>query len=281
MSQIAAEELGVGLDDIKTIFGDTETTPIEIGSQVGAAAYCTGNAVKAAAAEAKQQLFEIVAAKLEANAEDLEANDRRIYVTGTPERGISFSDAVTLSIQRRGGDPIIGKGSYKAYPEADSYPNTKTAEGLYTPAVGFSASVAEVEVNADTGEVRLLKVTTADDCGFCLNPQGLQGQIEGQTYMGKGITLSEEVIMEKGKVFNPSFLGYECFTSLDTTEVETIIVESMEPRSAFGCKEAGEAAIAGMPGAIANAIYDAVGVRFKEFPITPEKILEALQKKGK
>lgn len=279
MAQIAAEELGVGLDDIKIVSGDTETTPIEIGSFIGGAAYCTGNAVKAAAADAKKQLFEIAAEKLEANAEDLEAKDRRIYVRGSPERGISFADAVLLSIKEGGGDPIIGKGSYKVYPEADSYANTKTAGGHFTPALGFTASVAEVEVDTETGEVRVLKVTTAYDCGFCLNPQGLQGQIEGQTYMGQGIALSEQVIMEKGKVFNPSFLDYKCLTSLDTSEIKTIIVESLEPKSAFGCKEGGEAAIAGIPVAIANAICDAIGVRIKDLPITPEKILEALKKK--
>ena len=279
MAQVAAEELGIGLDNIKIVFGDTETTPIEIGSFIGAAAYCTGNAVKAAAADAKRQLVEIAADKLEANIQDLEAKDGRIYVKGSPQKGIFFSDAIMASIQERGGDPIIGKGFDRVYPEADSYPNTKTAEGHYTPGLGFTASVAEVEVDTETGKVRVHKVTTAHDCGFCLNPQGLEGQIEGQTYMGQGIALLEEVIIERGKVFNPSFLDYECLTSLDVPEMETVIVESMEPTSAFGCKEAGEAPVAGIPGAIANAIYDAIGVRFKEFPITPEKILEGLQKK--
>lgn len=280
MAQIAAEELGVGLDDIKIIFGDTETTPIEIGSYVGAAAFCTGNAVKAAAADVKRQLFEITAEKLEANLEDLEAKDRKVYVKGSPERGISFSDAVMLSILKKGGDPIIGKGFYNVYPEVDTLLPTKNAEGHYTPALGFSASVAEVEVDTETGEVKLLKVTTANDCGFCLNPQGFEAQIESQTCMGQGIALSEEVRMEEGKVFNPSFLGYKCLTSLDITETRTIIVESMEPKSAFGSKEAGEAAIIGIPVAIGNAIYDAIGVRVNEFPITPEKILQKLKEKG-
>jgi len=282
MAQIAAEELHVSLDDIKIVSGDTETTPIDVGSFIGAAAYCTGNAVKAAASDARRQLFEMAAARLEGNVDDLEAKDRWIYVKGSPDRGLSFSDAVMISIHERGGDPIIGKGFYKVYPEADSYANTKTGEGHYAPALGFSASVAEVEVDTETGEVKVHKVTTAHDCGFCINPQGLEAQIEGQIYMGHSIALSEKVLIEDGNVLNPSFLDYKSVRAPDVPEMKTIIVESMEPRSTYGCKEAGEATIPGVPVAIANAIYNAIGVRFREYPITPDMILEGLQtKEGK
>ena len=208
------------------------------------------------------------------------ARDRWIYVKGSPDRGLFFSDAVMMSIHERDGDPIIGKGFYKVYPEADSYANTKTGEGHYAPALGFSASVAEVEVDTETGEVKVLKVTTAHDCVFCLNPEGLEAQIEGQIYMGHGIALSEKVLIEEGKVLNPSFLDYKAVRTPNVPEMKTIIVESMEPRSAYGCKEAGEATIPGVPVAIANAIYDAIGVRFREYPITPEMILEGLQAKS-
>jgi CO/xanthine dehydrogenase Mo-binding subunit len=280
MAQIAAEELCIGLDDITIVSGDTETTPIDVGSFIGAAAYCTGNAVQAAAVDARRQLFEMAAAQLEADVDDLDTKDRWIYVKGSPDRGLSFSEAVLTSIHERDGDPIIGKGFYKVYPEADSYANTKTGEGHYAPALGFSASVAEVEVNTKTGEVKVLNVTTAHDCGFCINPEGLEAQIEGQIYMGHGIALSEQILIESGSVLNPSFLDYKAVRAPDIPKMNTIIVESMEPRSAYGCKEAGEAALPGVPAAIANAIYDAIGIRFKEYPITPEMILEGLQNKG-
>lgn len=280
MAQIAAEELGIGLEDIKIVSGDTETTPIDIGNFIGAAAYCTGNAVRAAAFEAKQKLFEVAADALEANIADLETKNRWVYVKGSQQRGLSFSDVVMTSIQKRNGEPILGKGFYKVYPEADSYANTRTGEGHYAPALGFSASVAEVEVDTETGEIKVLAITTAHDCGFCINPQGFEAQIEGQQHMGHGIALSERVIIEEGKILNPSFLGYKSVRSTDIPKMETIIVESIEPRSAYGSKEAGEATIPGVPVAIANAIYDAIGVRFKEYPITPEMVVKALREKG-
>ncbi len=275
LSQIVAEELGVGIEDVRIVAADTEITPFDQGTSSSRATMFAGNAVRLAAADARRQLFEAVAEKLEANPEDLEARDRKIFVKGSPEKGISFSDAVLAShLEKK--QPILGRGYYVPNVERPS----PTGEGNISPSYSFSAYVAEVEVDTETGRVKVSRITTAHDCGFAINPMAVEGQIEGGIQMGIGHALSEGFFREEGQTLNPSFLNYGMATSLDMPEIKTIIVETIDPEGPFGAKEAGEGTMIPTNPAIANAVYDAIGVRIKDLPITPEKILKALEDKG-
>ncbi|SPD71894.1 4-hydroxybenzoyl-CoA reductase subunit alpha [uncultured Desulfobacterium sp.] len=275
LSQIAAEELGVRLEDMRITSADTELTPVDFGSYSSRVTMFAGNAVKLAAADAKRQLFEVVAEKLEANPDDLEVRDRRIYVKGSPERGMTFIEAVAATQYAHKGRPIIGTGNF----EPPRILNLRKSEGDLTPAYSFGAYVADVEIDRETGRLKVNNFTCAHDCGTAINPMRVEGQVEGSIHMGLGYVLGEELVLDKGLVLNPSFLDYKIPTAMETPSIKAFDEPDIDPIGPFGAKEAGEGPIAPVAGAIANAVYDAVGVRIRELPITPEKILKALEQK--
>ncbi len=274
LAQIAAEELGVHLNDIRVVSADTELTPVDYGSYSSRVTMFAGNAVKNAAADAKNQLLEVVAKKLEANIDDLEARDRKIYVKGTPEKGMSFTDAILATQTVNKGMPVIGKGFYDPPPF-----NFVTSEGDISPAFSFGSYFAEVEVDRETGIIEVKCITAAHDCGKAINPIRVEGQLEGSVQMGLGYALSEHSVTVKGMVLNPSFLDYKFPTALDMPKVTSVIVEEYDPAGPFGAKESGEGTTIPVAPAIVNAIYNATGLRMKELPVTPDKILKAM--KGK
>lgn len=277
LSAIVAEELGVGIEDLRVIAGDTEIAPIEPGSYSSRVTVYSGNGAKMAAADARRQILEIVADEMEANPGDLVSRDKRIYVRGSHEKGINFSEAIEICSNKK-KLPIIGKGHY--VPEI-GFPNFIKGEGDLSPSYSFGASVAEVVVDPDTGKVKVKHFVMAHDCGFAINPLAVEGQLEGSISMGLGYALSEniETRPDKGQIMNPNFLDYRLFLAPDMPEIQTITVETIDPTGPFGAKEAGEGTTVSPAPAIANAIYDAIGVRIKELPITPEKILEAIEEK--
>ena len=269
LAQIAAEELGVTLNDVKVISGDTETTPIDLGSYGSRGTIQAGNAVKAAAADAKEQLLAIAAEKLGRKIEDLMARNGRICVEGDESSGISIAEVAQIGLSSE-GRPILGKGSFN--PDSDMM-DPVTLKGNVSLGWSFVAEVAEVEVNPETGKVTVTKFTVADDCGFALNPMAVEGQIEGQISQGMGQALLEERILNKGAMLNPNFLEYKIPTALDMPDTQTICVETNDPDGPFGAKECGEGPQAPVVPAIANAIAHAAGIRIKEFPVSPEKLL--------
>ena len=277
LTQVLAEELGIGIEDVHVVAGDTELCPIDLGSFLSCTALVTGNAVKKAAADAKRQLLASAAELL--GVEDLtrlKTQQKTIFLEDNPEKTVSFSQAIQASVLKRNGNPIIGKGSFKGYPRTERYPSLAKGKGLFTGAYGFAAQAAEVEVDTFTGQVKLVKAVTFHDCGFPLNKTIVEGQIHGCASMGAGQALSEEIYLEKGQLFNASFLSYQLPISLDTPESVEGLVATIEPSGPFGAKEVGEGCVAGILGAIANAVHDAVGVRIYSLPITPEKVLRAL-----
>lgn len=278
LAQVAAEELGISLKDIRITTADTELTPLDSGSYSSKVTLMGGNAVKMAASEAKQQLFKTVAEKLEANPEDLESREGRVYVKGSPERGVSFAEGVWICQESGKGMPVIGRGYY--HPETGTA-NYETGEGNYSPAYSFGSSVAEVEVDRETGLTKVRKVTYAHDCGFALNPMAVEGQLQGSISMGHGFALFEEVHGDKGQILNPSFLDYKLHTAIEMPEINIIIVETNEKEGPFGAKEASEGIVSPTAPAIVNAIYSLTGMRIKELPLTPERILDAIGKKRK
>ncbi len=284
MCQIAAEELGVTIDDIILVSGDSELCPHDIGNWLSAGIYVSGEAVRRAAANAKQQLLACAAEALQEKAEDLDLRNRFIHVKTSPEKALSFADIYKYGVQVRGGDPIIGKGYCKAVPDAQFWGGTSkgtgaisTGAGRFTDAYGFAVAVAEVAVNRQTGRVKVLKITVADDCGFDINPLSVEGQLESQAVMAVGDVLFEEVVTREGRVINPTLGDYKIPGALDIPQVKTISVQSNEPKGPFGAKEVGETARGAVIAAIANAICNAIGTRIYSLPMTPEKVIDALK----
>lgn len=276
--QIAAEELGFDMDKIYITAADTDETPVDIGSWISGLTYITGNAVKAAAAEVRQQVLTTAAEELEADARDLEISGGKVWVRDNPDGAIDVSRVVAAHIRRHRGDPIIGKGFFRGLKDAPIGPSLKSCKGAWSESYAFDAQVAEVEVDTLTGQVRLLNALTAHDCGFPVNPMLVEGQIDGQISMAAGHALAEEVLYRKGIILNPSFLSYPmpCAPDMVPGGYIDILTEAFEIGRKFTTKEVGEGYVSGMVAAIANAIHNAVGIRLTRFPATPQKVLKAL-----
>ena len=277
LASVAAESLGVLPEDVHVVTGDTSLAPVDLGSYSSRVTMMAGNAVKDAAMKLRALLFEAASEKLDVPAERLATAYRRVYDLRDPEKYVSFVEAANIAEGKHG--TLVAAGSYK--PPAGIGGSYKGAGVGPTPAYSYQASVAEVSVDLETGTLVVDKITTAHDCGRALNPANVEGQIEGSAYMGYGEIMVEEQIFRGGLHKKPSLLDYKLPTSLDTPELEAIIVETNDSEGPFGAKEAGEGPLNSVIPAIANAVYDAIGVRFDETPITADKILDALGKRDK
>src|SRR3989338_5329041 len=189
---------------------------------------------------------------------------------------MSFDKALELCYSFNYGRQIIGRGSYNPKTTPVDF---RTVEGNVSGSYGFEAQIAEVEVNKETGEVKILKMWDAHDIGKAINPQSCEGQIEGSIVMGIGYSLYEDLKFKNGRVVNPNFANYRVPRSIESTPIHTILVETNDPEGPFGAKGMGEASLLPTSAAIANAIEDAVGVRIKDLPITPDKVLKAIKEK--
>lgn len=276
MAQMVAEELGIPLDYVKVPRGDTDVAPFCLGAYAGRVTVIGGSAARAAASDAKRQLFQVVASLLEANPEDLEAKGGEIFVRGSPARSVSFAEASRAAIFRQDGGPILGRG---VYDPPTYFEGKKTMYGHFSPNYPFCAEVVELEVDRDTGQVKVISVAAADDIGRAINPLAVESQIQGCISQGLGFALNEEMVFDKGNLVNPNFMDYKVACAPDLPEIEPILVESNDPVGPYGAKAASETALIPLAAAVANAIYDAVGIRVKSLPITPEKILNALREK--
>ncbi len=270
MAQIAAEELGVPMDMVRVTSGDTSICPPDLGAWGSRQTLMTGNAVKMAAQDLREQLFEVARGMMMPNiVYAFEAKDGRIFLKERPKRGVDLFEVVKVAVRGQEGQQLIGRGFY-----------TPHGKGMVSPAFSFGAQVSQVEIDLETGKVHMDQVTTAHDCGQVINELGVEGQLEGAFVMGQGYTLAENLVTEEGQVLNPSFVDYKLMRAPDVpVKFESLLVETFEPEGPFGAKEAGEGLTNPNAGCIANAIYDAVGVRIKDMPITPEKILKALEEK--
>jgi 4-hydroxybenzoyl-CoA reductase subunit alpha len=280
LCQIVAEELKMRVEEIQVVAADTETTPVDIGVWISGNAYVTGNATRVAATEVRNKLLDLAAEEMEANVADLVMDDKSIFVAGSPEHRLSYRQLVAASILKRRGDPIIGEGHWRTMRDEPFHPSLASTKGRWTENYAFDAQVAEVEVDTETGKVQLLRAVTAHDCGFPINPLLVEGQIDGQVSMALGHALMEEVIMKEGRTLNPSWLEYRMPTihEVATSEHIDVITEQYKKDAPYRTKEVGEGLVSGILAAIANAIYDAVGVRLYATPFTPEKILRGLGK---
>lgn len=263
LAQIAAEEIGLNVEGIHIVSGDTDATLFDAGSHASRSTYVTGNAVLGAAREVKRQLLERAAKKLGVPPNELEIKDGQICVKAIPEKRISIAEIAADAIYNFQGQclNISGKCSFEG---RQSY--------------AFQATFAEVEVDTETGQVKVLKMVIAADIGRAINPLTVEGQLEGSLMQGMGYALSEDfaVNTETGIPITSSFEAYKIPSTRDLPEIEVVLIEQPVPSGPFGAKGVGELGIIAVAPAIANAVYNAVGIRVQELPITPEKILNAL-----
>jgi len=276
LAYIVAEELGVTLNDIDIVTADTSLTPVDLGSYSSRVTLMTGNAAIEASRKLRKILLETAAAELMVPPESLEMRDNLVYCLDDEMRRIEFPDLVKIAEAKHG--TLGAVGSYTPPRRGGRY---KGAGVGPTPAYAYSACVAAVDVDVETGELRVEKIWLAHDVGRALNPLLVQGQIEGSVYMGLGEALMEEQVFRRGLHKIPSMLDYKSPTFLETPDIESIIIETNDPNGPYGAKEAGQGPLLPVMPAVANAVYDAVGVRIDEIPIHPEKIFKAMQQKSK
>jgi len=276
LAAIVAEVLGVSLEDIQLTTADTDLTPIDLGSYSSRVTFMAGNAAKAAAEKVRDRLFEAAAKALQCDPDDLIARDHRIVRRIRPQDGIDFAQAVQLA-EAQGG-VVTATGSYTPPKLAGPYKGSGVGP---SPAYSFSTAVVEVDCDSRTGEVRVPEVWIAHDIGRAINPMLVIGQVEGSVYMALGEALMEEQTFRLGLHKFPSLLEYKSPTALETPIMHTYLVETIDREGPFGAKEAGQGPLLPVIPAVANAIYNALGVRIDEVPITPEKVLKAMNDKAK
>jgi 4-hydroxybenzoyl-CoA reductase alpha subunit len=279
LAAIVAEVLGIDPLDVAVVTGDTDLTPVDLGSYSSRVTLMTGNAAIQAAERARDIIARHTAAKLEVPVERVAFAEGRAFDVARPERGLTFAAAVQLAEAAEGTVGTVG--SYTPPPSPGQYRGAGVGP---SPAYSYSACVAEVDVDPATGIVRVPKIWIAHDVGRAINAATVMGQIEGSVYMGLGEALMEEMAYRGNRnVVHkiPSLLEYKSPTTLEMCDVVTYVVEDPDPNGPFGAKECGQGPLLPVPPAVANAVYDAVGVRIDEVPITPEKVFKALRRKEK
>ncbi len=276
LAQAAAEVLGIGLDRMRVIANDSAVTPKDNGSYSSRVTFMVGNAAIDAARRLKAVMANAVARKLDAKPDQIECELGVFRVSGGQDPGIEFKDAVLATLAEHG--VVTVSGTFSVPTEYQGGGHRGGAVGS-TMAFSYAAQAVEVSVDADTGQVTVNKVWVAHDCGRALNPLSVEGQVQGSVWMGMGQALSEETRYEGGLPLHANLLDYRVPTIMDSPPIEVHIVESVDPNGPFGAKEAGEGSLSGFLPALANAVADAIGVRFVELPITPDRVLEALAKR--
>ncbi len=276
LAYIAAEELGIRVSDVKVFTADTDLGPVDLGSYSSRVTVMTGNACIQAVRGVKEKILNAAAEKLIVPVESLLMREGKIVCEDDENRKLSFVEAVTLAEAEYG--TLSGTGSYKPPKRAGPFKGSGVGP---SPSYSYSACVAKVAVDTETGEVKIEKLWLAHDGGRAINPLLVIGQAEGSAYMGMAEALMEESAFRKGLHKIPSMLDYKSPTTLDTPEIDTILVETIDPEGPYGAKEAGQGPLLPVPPAIANAVFDAVGVRIDQVPITPELVLKALEEKEK
>ena len=277
MGQIVAEELGVSFDQVHIVQPDTDITPYDTITAGSRSTYHMGNAVRMAAGKVKAVLCEAVGKKLEVNQEDLVMQNNRVHVRGSEERGMSISDAFLVKFGSAGttitGEAICQPEAAPMDPETGQ--SEKCTEFWFP-----SATSVEVEVDTETGKLRLLQFYSVGDTGTAINPRHCEQQLLGSAITHLGLTLFEEMIFDEGQLVNGSLLDYQVASFKDLPDsFRPIIVQVPHETGPFGAKGVGETGTLTVSAAIANAIHDAVGVRIRDLPITPERVLRALAEK--
>lgn len=274
LTQIAAETLGVPFESVGVGAPDSDSTSYDEGSIASRTVFDNGSAVRVASEDLRAKIARRAADILECDADEVIVDQQRAFRKNDPDGGLSLADIAGTSLYGFGG-PLVGAGSWFAYRHHDTPAGGGLAEGEY-PSYGFGTHVAEVEIDPDTGQIQVIDYTACHDVGRAINPMALEGQIEGAIAQGLGGCLFEEMIVEDGRIQNPNFVDYHLPTILDAPTIHTSIIEIPDAKGPFGAKGVGEHPILGPGPAIANAVADAAGVAITEIPITPERLVNAM-----
>jgi 4-hydroxybenzoyl-CoA reductase subunit alpha len=270
---IVAEVLGLSLENIAVLAGDTLLTPIDLGSYSSRVTFMAGNAAKMAAENLRAIILKSVAEKNGVELSELNLENEKVF-SNNGYLELTWLEAIENATRIVGA---LNTSGYYNSPKLGG--NFKGSGAGLSPSYSFGALVAHVGVNTETGFVEVKKIWGAHDAGRALNPLAVEGQLEGSWHMGIGQTLGEEMKYHEGLLVNSNLLDYKIPTSLDTPDMETNIIESMDPEGPFGAKECGEGALHPVIPAIANAVYDAVGIRVNSLPLKPEEILKLMSSK--
>jgi len=255
------------------VAADTSLTPVDLGSYSSRVTFMAGNAAKNAAEKVGKEIAIAVGQEKKIAPESVLFTNGRV-TAGNGTVDLSWDEAVEIATAFRGS--FVESGIYISPKLGGDFKGS--GAGL-SPSYSFGAAVSEVEVDAKTGEVRVVKIWAAHDCGKALNPLAAEGQVEGSVHMGLGQVLSEELRYQDGLLMNANFTDYRIPTSLDTPDIDVTLVESADPEGPFGAKEVGEGPIHPVLPSVGNAIFDAVGVRMFKLPVTPDRVLRALREK--
>jgi putative selenate reductase molybdopterin-binding subunit len=265
IAQIAAETLGVTLDKMIVCSGDTDFTPFDVGAYASSTTIISGGAAKKAAEKVRAQVIDVAARMLEVAPDKVQLANNEAFTVCECRKSVSMSDVARHAMYKDKIQIMDGASHWNT----DSPPP-------------FCATFAEVEVDTETGKVRVVELVSAVDCGVAINPMAAEGQVEGAVAQGIGYALTEEMLLDdKGRMINPNFLDYKVLSAKDMPKLKTILVETEEPLGPYGAKSISEVPINGPTPAIANAIYHAIGIRFRQLPITPERVLKALHDQEK
>jgi CO/xanthine dehydrogenase Mo-binding subunit len=261
LAQIAAEVLGVPLAKILVTSSDTDVTPYDVGAYASSTTYVSGMAVQRAAEKVREQILGVAAPMLGVSTERLALRDESV-------------------VAEAGSSVTLARVCQRAMYETDQFQIAATASCVPSESPPpFLANFARVAVDTDTGVVKVLHYVAAVDCGVAINPRLAEGQVEGSIVNGIGYALTEEMLFSsRGRVRNPTLFDYKIPGALDIPRIDVVLVDSYEPTGPMGAKSVGEIGINGPIPTMANAIYDAVGVRLRQTPFTPERVLEALRR---
>ena len=276
LAQCVAEPLGVKLDRIRVFSGDSDADPVDLGSYSSRVTFMAGNAALEAANRIREKLVNAAAALTGYPAKGFILQDEKVVYAPNPDIQMSFDKVLEQALANNGA--LIAKGRYQAPPPIGKRGEFKGWRAGLSPTYSFQSYIAQVSMDPETFEVKVNKVWAAHDCGRALNPLAVEGQIEGCIHMGLGQALIEEMPYNKGNIQGPNFLDYRTLTPMQMPDVDVIIVESQDPEGPYGAKEAGEGPLLPILPAVANAIYDAVGIRINSLPITPDKLWKAAQR---
>ena len=274
LAAIVAEVLSVDLERVHVQPVDSDVSPVDLGSYSSRVTFMMGNAARVAAEELREKLLRAAAAILGRPSTDLVVGPERYEVKGHPEIAVPFLDALHRAMETTGA--LTASGSFQTKPRGGSF---KGAKAGTAPAYSFAAYVAEVEVDRETGEYRVPKVWAAFDCGRPLNRLAVEGQIEGSIHMGLGQVMGESMNYRATRLMNPSLLEYKIPMPEQMPEIEILLVGADDPDGPFGAKEAGEGPLIATLPAVANALYDALGVRYTDLPITPDRVLRGIDRR--
>jgi xanthine dehydrogenase molybdenum-binding subunit len=272
LAMIVAETLGVPLDRVDVVNSDTAVKPWDVGAHASRTTFIAGNAARLAAEKVRAALLALAAEQLEAPPDRLDVRDGMVFVRDEPGRRVPYDRVVRAGHLREQGRPLVAEAFY----DPPTAMLDKDLRGNVSAAYGFAAQAALVDVDEATGKIEVVKLASAHDVGRALNPLAAEGQIHGGIHMGLGYALSERLVVEDGQVLTQSFMDYAILKAEDMPRLAVRLIESIDPEGPFGAKGLGESGVIPVSAAVANAVKNAIGIRFTELPITPACVRVAL-----